>query len=146
MDTKGSIFGLGSLLRQEVSGWATSGAGTPHVYPDHPPLNELGKESYPRATVDIIGNEPDDQNIEQSILLNDVLFEITVYTVNSGKLNELLGNCISGVVSHWEDYMTEEWSLNELEQISPTLEQDAEAGFTRYQKGVEIRFDNVLTV
>ena len=146
MDTKGGVFGVGELLRVEISEWAQSENGTPHVYPDHPSLDDVSKSSYPRATVDIIGNELVVQSIEQNTIINDVLFEITVYAVTSSEMHKLLSDCIGKVYAKWEDYLPNEWSFNTFENITPTLSRYSEKGFTRHQKGVEFRAENVLQV
>jgi len=145
MDEKGLIEGVGSLLRSEVNGWATNGNGTPQVYPNFPPL-DVPKDLYPRAALDIIGNSPQDQDVEQDMIINNILFEITIYAVDEETLSVIRGNSIAAVVSSWKDYLPSEWSFDELGEISPQLEEDSSKGFTRYQKGFEVKFDNVLKV
>lgn len=150
MDIKGLTFGVGLLLRENVSGWATSDSGVNHVYPDHPPL-DLSKTSYPRATVDVIGQEPGDNDIEKTAFTGDALVDITVYAVNSEEVVRLLGDSVQAVIDHWDgdadsgDPYLDGWYFEEIGITNPVENDKASKGFTRYHKTQELTFSHVTT-
>lgn len=154
MDQKELIFGVGSLLRERVEGWSTTDDGTSHVYPDHPPLS-LSSGSYPRATVDTIGHNPTQTDIERTVFTGEVLLEVTTYAVNSGEVNEMHGRVVSAVISHHQDnhqegedagspYL-ENWSFDDIGLTGPLVDEDTDKGFTRYSKIQEFQFTHVTT-
>lgn len=156
MELKELTFGIGSILRDRVSGWASSDSGTNHVYPDMPPL-DLAQSSYPRAMVDTTAHNPQDQSVEKDITTGDVLIEVTVFTTNSADLVQLIGDCHDAVISYHDhpDYQEDangdpllaHWGFLRDGTVGPTLEREAGGeqgpGFTRYQKTAEFEFTHV---
>jgi hypothetical protein len=148
MDVKELIFGVGLLLRERVSGWAQSSSGTSHVYPDHPPLG-LSERSYPRATVDVIGNNPAEQDIEHEAEVNEPLVDVTVYATNSGDVHGKLGECHDAILTYHDDNDTSgdpylsNWTYSRPGSVGPVIDEEADAGFTRYNKTMEFEFTGV---
>ncbi|MFB6236936.1 MAG: hypothetical protein ABEH81_01060 [Halopenitus sp.] len=150
MDFEGLIFGIGSLLRNEVNGWSHSDSGVPHVYPDHPPL-DLAKSSYPRATVDTIGRSPGVTDIENTVHTGNQVVDLTVYAVNSKDVNDLLGKAVEAVAQYHDatdnngdPYFSVEWDFNTFGSTGPMIDEEATPGFTRYNKTQELEFNHVL--
>lgn len=154
MKLKGLIFGTGQLLRNEVDGWATTGNGTPHVYPDHPPL-DLAASSYPRAAIDVTGADPRTNDTEKSLFHGDVLMDITVYAVNSSEIFDLVGKVHQAIIDHndTQDYQTDDdgdellsaWDFLQDGNVGPMIEEESEKGFTRYNKNIEFEWQYVTT-
>lgn len=150
MDLKGLTFGVGMLLRENVSDWATSDNGTRHVYPDHPPLS-LSKASYPRATVDIIGHNHGEADIDKTAFTGDALMDVTVYAINSHEAVGLLGNSVQAVIDHWEgtdsngDPYLDGWYFEEIGITGPIEIEQTSKGFTRYNKTQELTFSHATT-
>lgn len=150
MDIKDLTFGVGLILRENIDDWETSESGTPYVFPDHPPL-DLSKSSYPRATVDIIGHNPDEQSVEKDAFFGEPLMDLTVYAVNSGEVSGILGDCIQAVIDNWDgtdsegNPYLEEFAFERAGMISEIQAEQTEKGFTRYNKTVELEFTSVTT-
>lgn len=150
MDIKDFTYGVGLILRENVSGWAQSDSGVNHVYPDHPPL-DLAKSSYPRATVDVIGHNPDEESVEKDAFFGEPLMDLTVYAVNSGEVAQLLGDSVQAVIDHWDgtdsngDPYLEGFSFERPGMISELQTEETDKGFTRYNKTAELRFTSVTT-
>lgn len=150
MNIKDLTFGVGKILRERVDGWAETDGGTPHVYPDHPPL-DLAKSSYPRATVDTIGYGEKEEDIDKEAIAGDVLVDITVYAVNSGEIVELLGDSMQALVNYHDandldgDLYLEDFTLMRFGIIGPVIDEQTDRGFTRYNKTQEIEFEGITT-
>lgn len=148
MELKQLIYGVGSILRENVSDWATSDTGTPHVYPDHPP-GDLSAGSYPRATVDVIGNSQMSQDIEQDAEIDEPLLDVTVYATNSSDVTGILGKCHQAILDYHDkddsngDPYLDTWAFSTTGTISPLIDEDVEAGFTRYNRTMEFEFTGV---
>lgn len=151
MDLKELTFGVGSILRDNVNGWATADSGTPHVYPDHPPLS-LSRGSYPRGTVDVIANITSDQDIEQDVEIGEATVDVTVYGINSSDVVSLLGDSHEAIIEHHDgtdssgDPYLETWGYERTGTVSPIITDEAEEGFTRYNKTIEFEFAHVTAV
>ena len=150
MDTEALIFGTGMLLREQIDAWATTDGGTPHVYPDYPPL-DLEKVSYPRAAIDTIGADTTDQDVEGSAYFQDVLLEVTVYSTSSQLVNRLADHVNQAILDHHdgtdssgEPYL-KRWHLEQPEGLSNLLTEKADRGFTRYHKTRSFTFSTVST-
>lgn len=150
MQLKQLTFGLGLILRERVNGWATANSGTPHVYPDHPPL-DLAQSSYPRATVDIIGHRTREQDVEQNVEIGEGLVDVTVYATNSREVVELLGASHQAIIDYYdgdnlngEPYLPD-WHYERTGQIGNLITEETEENFTRYNKTMEFEF-NTTTV
>lgn len=150
MDTEALTFGVGMLLRERVNGWATTSGGTPHVYPDMPPL-DLSKESYPRAAVDTIGADTPDQEVDGSAYFRDVLVQVTIYATSSRTVNQLLSEANQAIIDHHDgtdsngDPYLDEWWLDQPEGVGNLLSEKADPGFTRYHKTHDFTFSTVST-
>lgn len=153
MKLKGLIFGTGQLLRNEVDGWATTENGTPHVYPDHPPL-DLSASSYPRAAIDVVGADPRANDIEKTLFHGDVLMDVTVYAVNSRELFDLLGEVHQAIIDYndKEEYQESDgeellgaWHFLQDGTIGPIVDEDSQQGFTRFNKTIEFEWQHVTT-
>lgn len=148
MDLKELTFGVGSILRENVADWATSDSGTPHVYPDHPPL-DLARSSYPRATVDVISHVTTDQDIEKEVDIGEATVDVTVYAINSKDAVDIIGNCHEAVLDNHDgsdsnnNPYLETWGYERTGVVSPILTDEADQGFTRYNKTIEIEFAHV---
>lgn len=151
MNIEELTFGVGSILRERVSGWATSQSGTPHVYPDHPPLH-IAKSNYPRATVDTISHVSIDQDIEQEMEIGDALVDVTVYAVSSHDVVSLLGDASESITEYHDQndlsgspYL-DTWSFKETGAVSQIITDQTDEGWTRYNKTLEFEFQHVTTV
>lgn len=150
MDLEGLTFGVGSILRDQVSGWATSDSGTPHVYPDHPPL-DLAKSSYPRATVDTIGFNPTEEDIDKTVFVGDQLMDVTVYGINSQEVNALLGDSVQAIIDYHDaddangDPYLDGFALQQFGITGPIFDEETDKGFTRYSKTQEVAFESITT-
>lgn len=148
MNTKNLIFGLGQILREQVDGWATSGSGTPHVYPDHPGL-DLAKSEYPRATIDTIGFGEKEEDIEKEATVGDVLVDITVYSINSRELHEQLSDSLQAIVDYHDqtdssgDLYLEDFALMRFGVPGPIIDEQTTRGFTRFNKTQEVELESV---
>lgn len=148
MDLDGAIEGVGMILRDKVDGWATTQNGTPHVYPDHPPT-DLAKSSYPRATVDTIGYNPTNKDIEVDVLVGDIILDITTYGVNSLEVNSLLADSAKAVKNHHDDIDSngdpylEGFKFQRFGPPGPIIDEETEPGFTRYNKTLQVEFETI---
>lgn len=152
MDQKQLVFGIGSILRERTSGWAThtdgSGNDVPNVYPDHPP-NDLSQSAYPRGTVDLIGHAPVGADIERNAFVGDVLMELTVYAVNSHEVAELMTDSIQAIIDYHDKDDTSgsaylpDWSFQEIGMMNALEAVEQSEGFTRYAKSQEFQFQYV---
>lgn len=149
-ELKDLVYGVGNILRENVSGWASSDSGTPHVYPDYPPLT-LSRSSYPRATVDTIGRDPVAQSVEKDAFFADVMVEVTVYGVNSSEVVGLTTDVQQAIIdnhdgtdSNGSAYLSD-WDFDQPTAMSSILQQKAEPGFTRYHKTATFVFKGVQT-
>lgn len=149
MKTKALVFGVGSILREQVDGWGTSDSGTPHVYPDHPPL-DLSASSYPRGAIDIIAREPEMSDVTKSVFSGTVLLEITVYAINSGEVYELISDTHQALIDYNDhsdyqfdsdgDPLLENWSFVTDGNVGPIIQESSEKGLTRYNKSIEFEW------
>lgn len=150
MNIKNLEFGIGLILRERVSGWATSGSDTPHVYPDHPPI-DLNRSSYPRAAIDTIGHRTTEQDVEQNVEVGDALVDVTVYGDNSSDVKGLLGDVHDAILQyHDKDDQSgspylENWGYERTGLISSIVTEEADPGFTRYSKTIETEYSHVTT-
>lgn len=148
MELKQLIFGIGSILREQVDGWAVSQSGVPHVYPDHPPL-DLSRSSYPRAAIDAIGHSSGPQDIEDAAEVNNVLVDVTVYATNSSDVLGLVGDVHTAIPTYADetdqngDEYLANWWYDRTGNTSNLIEDEANDGFTRYSKTVEFHMSGV---
>lgn len=150
MDLKNLVFGIGKILRENVDGWSTSASGTPNVYPDHPPLDELSQGSYPRASIDASARSPEEGDIEKTVVTGNQLVDITVYATSSAELNDLVGKSATAIFenhdghdANGDPYLSDEWAFDTYGITGPIFEEESTKGFTRMLKTQEIRFDHV---
>lgn len=151
METAELIEGIIRILRDNVDGWSTED-GHPHVYPTHPP-DGLDREDYPRATVDIIGNDTVLSDIEQKQFIEDALVDVTIYAVDSYEVNRLMGEAKQAIIeNHDGTYLNESgveveylphWSFQSPGVISPILEEGVDEGLTRYNRTTEFGFRTI---
>lgn len=147
MNIKELTFGTGLLLRERVNGWAQSGSGVNHVYPDHPPL-KLAKFSYPRATVDVIGHTPQQEDIERNLQVGEALVDVTVYAASSVDVVGLIGNASNAIQTYHDrndtsgDPYYTEWFFQRTGNISELITDEADEGWTRYSKTMEFEFQH----
>lgn len=151
MDLKDLEFGVGLILRERVSGWATADNGTAHVYPDHPSI-DLSRSSYPRAAIDTIGHRTTEQGVEQDVEIGDAKVDVTVYGTNSSDVKGLLGSTHDAILKHHDQNDTSgspyfaNWGYERTDETSQLLTDEAEPGFTRYNKTFAFVFSHVTTV
>lgn len=147
MNLKELTFGVGQILRERVNGWAETDAGQAHVYPDHPPT-DLARSSYPRATVDVISHVATDVSVTKDTEIGEALVDVTVYATSSAECVELVGDAHQAVMSYWEDTDAngdpyfETWGYENTGTVSQILTDEAEGGFTRYNKTIELEFSH----
>ena len=148
MNTEQLIFGNGQILRDKVDGWATSESGVPHVYPDHPPL-DLAARHYPRATVDTIGQTPNETDIDKEVFTGEVLLDLTVYATNSRDISLLVGEAAEAIAKYHDETNDEgepylpDWEYLRPGTIGPIMDEETQKNFTRYSKTVEHEFEFV---
>lgn len=153
MQTAQLIEGIIRILRDNVDGWSTED-GRPHVYPTHPP-QDLDREEYPRATVDIIGNDVPVIDIEQKRTIEDAMVDVTVYGVDAKTATQLAGDAKSAILAHHDGTYTDdsgntvqylpEWSFVSPGAVSPIIDEGVDEGFTRYNRTVEFGFRTINT-
>lgn len=149
MEQRPLIFGVGNILRERVSGFATQDDGaTPHVYPDHPDL-DLARDKYPRATVDTISHSPTDEDIEKDAFVGETLLDVTVYALSSGKMNQMLDRSVSAILSYHDqddlngDPYLENWEMLRPGVTGPIGEEGGNEYLERYNKTQEFEFQHV---
>lgn len=149
MTTKSLIEGVIRILRDNVTGWATDGQGMKQVVPNHP-SNELGQSMYPRATVDVVSNNPDVTNVTVDKFIEDVGVEITVYSTSDKEMNRLKDDCRQAIIdfhdssdSNGSMYLPESY-LQELGAIGPAFEDEETLNVTRYNRSFEVDFKTLI--
>lgn len=148
MNLKELTFGIGQILRERVDGWSTTDQGEPHVYPDHPPL-DLAMSSYPRGTVDTISHANLDMSVDKETEIGSALVDVTVYATNSAECIKLVGDCHTQIKDHWDetdsngDPYFRTWGYENAGAVSQLITDEAEGGFDRYNKTVELEFSHV---